>query len=156
LKIVIVAVAHKPPSWVKEGFAEYAQRMPAHARVELVEVKPEAREGGKTPAQMMALEAKRIEAALPRGAQVVALDERGSDFTTQQLATRMQGWMESGNDLAFVIGGPDGLDAQFKARAHARLRLSALTLPHALVRVVLAEALYRASSVLQGHPYHRE
>lgn len=156
MKLTIIAVGNKPPAWVASGYGEYAKRMPPEARVELIEVKPEPREGGKTPQQMMALEAKRILAALPQGAKLVALDERGKDATTKDLATRIKAWQQEGDDVAFVIGGADGLAEEVKARAALLLRLSSLTLPHALVRVILAEALYRAVSLNQGHPYHRE
>ncbi|HEY4373172.1 MAG TPA: 23S rRNA (pseudouridine(1915)-N(3))-methyltransferase RlmH [Burkholderiales bacterium] len=156
MKLFIVAVGNKAPAWVTGGFAEYAKRMPPEARVELIEVKPEPREAGRTPAQMMAAEAKRIFAAVPAGAKLVALDERGKDATTRDLAARISAWQQEGDDVAFVIGGADGLDPEVKARAALLLRLSSLTLPHALVRVILAEALYRAVSLNQGHPYHRE
>jgi 23S rRNA (pseudouridine1915-N3)-methyltransferase len=156
LKLIIIAVGNKPPAWVASGYGEYAKRMPPEARIELIEVKPEPREGGKTPRQMMAAEAKRILAALPQGAKVVALDERGKDATTKDLAARIKAWQQDGDDIAFIIGGADGLAEEVKARASLLLRLSSLTLPHALVRVILAEALYRAVSLNQGHPYHRE
>ena len=141
---------------MSDGFAEYAKRMPPEARIELVEVKPEARSGGKTAAQMMAAEASRILAAVPHSAALVALDEHGGDLDTKGLAERFQRWQREGGDVAFAIGGPDGLHASVKERAALSLRLSSLTLPHALVRVVLAEALYRAVSLARGHPYHRE
>ncbi len=124
-------------------------------RLELRAVKAETR-GGKTADQLMAAEAQRLQAALPRGARRVALDERGTRVTTRQLADRMTAWLADGRDVAFLIGGPDGLDAGLKATADESLRLSELTLPHALVRVLLAEALYRAWTVTVNHPYHRE
>lgn len=141
---------------MSDGFAEYAKRMPPEARIELVEIKPEARSSGKTAAQMMAAEAGRILAAVPHSAALVALDEHGRDLDTKALAERLQRWQREGGDVALVIGGPDGLHASVKERASLLLRLSSLTLPHALVRVVLAEALYRALSLARGHPYHRE
>jgi len=156
LKLFIVAVGNKAPAWVVSGFVEYAKRMPPEARIELIEVKPEPREAGKTPAQMMAAEAKRILAAVPQGAKLVALDERGKDASTKDLAAKISTWQREGDDVAFIIGGPDGLADEVKTRATYMLRLSSLTLPHALVRVILAEALYRAISLNQGHPYHRE
>jgi len=156
LKLYIVAVGNKAPAWVVDGYTEYAKRMPPEARVELIEVKPEPREAGKTPAQMMAAEARRILAAVPAGAKLVALDERGKDLSTRDLAARISTWQREGDDIALVIGGPDGLADEVKSRAVLLLRLSSLTLPHALVRVILAEALYRAVSLNQGHPYHRE
>lgn len=156
MKLYILAVGNKAPAWVTSGFTEYARRMPPEARVELVEIKPEPREAGKTPAQMMAAEAKRILGALPAGAKLVALDERGKDMSTRDLAGKISAWQREGDDVAFVIGGADGLADEVKSRAALLLRLSSLTLPHALVRVILAEALYRAVSLNQGHPYHRE
>ena len=122
----------------------------------LLEIKPESRSTGKTVAVMLAAEAQRINAALPADCLRVVLDEHGDALTTRQLADRLSKWMSSGQDVALVIGGPDGLDASIKQSAKETLRLSSLTLPHALVRVILAEALYRATSLLKGHPYHRE
>ena len=156
MKLHIVAVGNKAPAWVVGGYTEYAKRMPPEARVELIEVKPEPREAGKTPAQMMAAEGKRILGAVPAGAKLVALDERGKDLGTRELAAKISAWQREGDDVALVIGGPDGLADEVKSRAVLLLRLSSLTLPHALVRVILAEALYRAVSLNQGHPYHRE
>ena len=156
MRIHLITVANKAPAWVVEGFNEYAKRMPPEARLELHEVKPEPREGGKTADQMMAAEAKRVLAAVPKGATLIALDERGRDTDTKSLAKLLEGWLAGGADVALVIGGADGLAPEVKTRAAALLRLSSLTLPHALVRVVLAEALYRAWSVVKGHPYHRE
>jgi 23S rRNA (pseudouridine1915-N3)-methyltransferase len=141
---------------VADGFGEYAKRMPPEARIELVEVKPEPRSGGKTPSQMMAAEGARIVSAIPPGATVVALDEHGKDTTTQQLADLYGRWQRAGGDVAFLIGGPDGLAPGLKSHAATLLRISSLTLPHAMVRVILAEALYRAVSLSRGHPYHRE
>lgn len=130
--------------------------MPPESRIELVEIKAESRTSGKSPTQMMAAEAQRIAAAVPTGALLVALDEHGRDLDTRALAALYGRWQREGCDVAIVIGGPDGLDPQLKGRASLLVRLSSLTLPHALVRVVLAEALYRAVSLARGHPYHRE
>jgi 23S rRNA (pseudouridine1915-N3)-methyltransferase len=129
--------------------------MPRELALELLEIKPEPRTTGKTAQAMMALEAARIDAQLPAGCRRVALDEHGEAPTTQQLAQRLAKWMTGGGDVAFIIGGPDGLDPRIKETAHETMRLSSLTLPHALVRVILAEALYRAASVINHHPYHR-
>ena len=156
MKLLVAAVAARPPAWVVDGWNDYAKRMPRELALDLIEVKPEPRTSGKTPAVMMAAEAQRIESALPARCRRVALDEHGDALTTQQLAARLAKWMDEGDDVALLIGGPDGLDPQLKSSAHEMLRLSSLTLPHALVRVVLAEALYRAVSVLKNHPYHRE
>lgn len=143
------------PDWVNTAWHDYQQRMPADYALELKEVKPEPRTTGKTVAQMMAAEAKRIEAVLPQQAQVVVLDEKGRNLTTMQLAEQLQNWRDSGQDLAIVIGGPDGLDPELKQRYKQKIRLSDLTLPHPMVRVLLAEQLYRAWSINHNHPYHR-
>ncbi|MCX7165997.1 MAG: 23S rRNA (pseudouridine(1915)-N(3))-methyltransferase RlmH [Rhodocyclales bacterium] len=156
MKLIVAAVSQRPPEWVVAGWAEYAKRMPRELPLELLEIKPESRTSGKTAEAMMTLEAARIEAQLPAGCRRIALDERGDAPTTRQLAERLAKWMASGDDVAFIIGGPDGLAARIKDNAHETMRLSSLTLPHALVRVILAEALYRAASVLKGHPYHRD
>lgn len=156
MRLIVAAVAARPPDWVAAGWNEYARRMPRELPLELVEIKPEPRTGGKTAAAMMAAEADRIEARLPAGCRRVALDERGDAPTTRQLAERLAKWMDGGADVAFIIGGPDGLDPRIRQAAHETMRLSSLTLPHALVRVILAEALYRAVSVTKGHPYHRD
>lgn len=155
MRLIVAAVSRHAPDWVLAGWAEYANRMPREMPLELLEIKPEPRTSGKTAEVMMALEATRIEARLPVGCRRIALDERGDAPTTQQLAARLAKWMGSGDDVAFIIGGPDGLDARIRKEAHETMRLSSLTLPHAMVRVILAEALYRAASVLKDHPYHR-
>lgn len=155
MKLIVAAVSARPPDWVAAGWSEYAKRMPRELPLELLEIRPEPRTSGKTAQAMMALEAARIEARLPAGCRRVALDERGDAPTTRQLAGRLAEWMAGGDDIAFIIGGPDGLDPRIKDSAHETMRLSSLTLPHALVRVILAEALYRAASVIKGHPYHR-
>lgn len=155
MKLAIVALGHKLPAWVAAGYAEYASRLPRDWPLDLVELKPEARDRGRSVDQLLATEAKRLDAAC-EGATVVALDEKGAAWSTRELADRLQRWRESTRLLAFVIGSADGLDAGFKHRAAARFSLSALTLPHALVRVVLAEQIYRAVSLIAGHPYHRE
>ncbi|AOK30239.1 MULTISPECIES: 23S rRNA (pseudouridine(1915)-N(3))-methyltransferase RlmH [Burkholderia] len=155
MKLHIVAVGHKMPDWIAAGFDEYAKRMPPELRIELREVKPELRSGARSADSVMAAEKQRIDAALPKNARVVALDERGRDWTTMQLAQALPTWQQDGRDVAFVIGGADGLDAQLKSRAELLLRVSSLTLPHGMVRVLLAEQLYRAWSITQNHPYHR-
>ncbi|GGX11009.1 ribosomal RNA large subunit methyltransferase H [Pigmentiphaga litoralis] len=155
MKLIIVAVGTRMPGWVDDAFSDYAKRMPADCAIELREVKPEARTTGKTPAQMEALEARRIEAVLPQGGRWLALDERGRDLTTIELSRHFQTWRDDGRDVGLIIGGPDGLDASLKARCDGLIRLSSLTLPHGMVRVLLAEQLYRAWSILNNHPYHR-
>ena len=155
MKLIVAAVSARPPEWELAGWCEYAKRMPRELPLELLEIRPEPRTTGKTAQAMLALEAARIDAQLPAACRRVALDERGDAPTTRQLAGRLEKWMAGGDDVAFIIGGPDGLDPRIKDSAHETLRLSSLTLPHALVRVILAEALYRAASVIKGHPYHR-
>lgn len=156
MKLAVVAVGTRMPGWADEAFAEFARRMPREVPLELKEVRAETRSGGKPVEALLAAEAGRIRAALPARSRLVALDERGADLTTQQLAARLKAWLEAGDDVALVIGGPDGLAAEIKSAAAETLRLSSLTLPHALARVVLAEALYRAASLRKNHPYHRE
>ena len=144
------------PSWITEGFNEYTKRMPREAKIELIEIKPEPRTTGKTVPQIMEAEAQRIRAALPNNALLIALDERGSHWTTRQMSQRMQEWMGGGRDVAFIIGGADGLHESIRNSANQLLALSAMVLPHGMVRVLLAEQLYRAHSLLHNHPYHRE
>ena len=156
MKLLIVSVGHRMPDWITAGFNEYARRMPREAKIELLEIKPEPRTTGKTTAQIMGAEAQRILAALPRDCLRIALDERGAQPTTKQLATQMQDWMRAGRDVAFIIGGADGLHESVKQAAQQIMALSSLTLPHAMVRVLLAEQLYRAHSMMHNHPYHRE
>ena len=144
------------PAWVDAAYDEYAKRMPPEMRLELREIKPEARSTGRSISTIMALEAERIRAALPKRARLIALDEHGKDVSTQQLARHLQDWRDGGDDVALIVGGADGLDPALKAEASLLLRLSSLTLPHGMVRVLLAEQLYRAWSVTRNHPYHRE
>jgi len=156
MKLLVVAVGQRQPAWAAAAWDEFAKRFPPEMRLELKALKAEPRSGGKTAAQCRAAEASRFEAALSRSARRVLLDERGSRRTTAELAERLRAWRGEGRDTALLIGGPDGVDAGLAATADETLRLSDLTLPHALARVLLAEALYRAWSVLEGHPYHRE
>jgi len=156
MKLHVVAVGNRMPRWIEDGFAEYAGRMPKNARLSLVEVRPEPRSTGRTVAQMAEAEALRIEAATPAGCERIALDERGREFTTREFAGWLEKKLEGGRDIAFLIGGPDGLAARLKAGATMQMRLSGMTLPHGLARVLLAEQLYRAISIMQHHPYHRE
>ena len=156
MKLVVVAVGQRVPGWAQTAWDDYAKRFPPELRVELKAIKTEPRAGGKTAAQAMAAERQRIEAAVPKGAHVVALDERGAALTTHALAERLARWQGQGGDVALLIGGPDGLEPGLRQAAHERLRLSDLTLPHAMVRVLLVEQLYRAWSINAGHPYHRD
>ncbi len=155
MKLLIVAVGQRVPDWAQTAWDEYAKRFPSELKVELKAVKTEPR-GAKTLDTLHAAERERIEAAIPRGCRTVVLDERGTSLTTVALAAKLRHWQLEADDVALVIGGPDGLDPEFKRLAHERIRLSDLTLPHAMVRVLLIEQLYRAWSVNAHHPYHRE
>ena len=156
MKLIVVAVGQRVPDWAQTAWDDYAKRFPPELRIELKTVKTEPRVGGRTTEQVKSAERQRIEAAMPKGARVVALDEHGSSLTTVALASRLRQWQLGGDDVALLIGGPDGLDPLLLQAADERIRLSDLTLPHAMVRVLLAEQLYRAWSVNSGHPYHRE
>lgn len=159
MKLLVVAVGLRVPDWAQTAWDDYAKRFPPELKVELRAVKTEPR-GSKTLESLYAAERERIEAAIIGGlgkhARIVVLDERGTSLNTLALAGKLQNWQLGGDDVALVIGGPDGLDPAFKQMAHERIRLSDLTLPHAMVRVLLVEQLYRAWSVNAGHPYHRE
>jgi 23S rRNA (pseudouridine1915-N3)-methyltransferase len=155
MQLIVAAVGHKMPAWIEAGFQEYAKRMPPECRLVLKEIKPIERSSGKNAETVMAQERTRIEAALPKGGHVIALDEHGAHMTTVQLSQQLSIWQQHGGDVSFVIGGADGLDAEFKKNADMLLRLSNMTLPHGMVRVILAEQLYRAWSILRNHPYHR-
>ena len=155
MRLLVVAVGQRVPDWAQAAWDDYAKRFPPELRLELKAVKTEPR-ASKTLPSLLAAERERIEAAIPKGARVVALDERGTPLTTMALAARLKDWPLENDAVALVIGGPDGLDPAFRRAAHERIRLSDLTLPHAMVRVLLAEQLYRAWSINAGHPYHRE
>lgn len=155
MRLTIVAVGQKVPDWAQTAYDDYAKRFPPELKLELRAVKTEPR-ASKTLENLLSAERARIEAAITRGCRVVVLDERGAAVTTLALAEKLRAWQLSGDDIAIVIGGPDGLDAGFKQVAHERIRLSDLTLPHAMVRVLLVEQLYRAWSITINHPYHRE
>ena len=156
MKLLVVAVGQRQPAWADAAWADFAKRFPAEMRLELKALKTEPRSSGKTAAQCMAAEAARFEQAIPKAAHRVVLDEHGTRLSTPQLAQRLHAWRDLGSDVALLIGGPDGLHDSVKASGHETLRLSDLTLPHAFARVLLAEALYRAWSLHEGHPYHRE
>ena len=156
MKLLVIAVGQRVPDWAQTAWADYAKRFPPELRLGLKAIKTEPRSGGKTTEQIMAAERQRIEAALPSGTHVVALDERGSALTTAALAAKLSQWQGQGGDVALLIGGPDGLHPALRQAAHERIRLSDLTLPHAMVRVLLVEQLYRAWSINAGHPYHRD
>jgi 23S rRNA (pseudouridine1915-N3)-methyltransferase len=155
MNLRVVALGHRMPAWVTAGWNDYARRLPREFVLDLVLLKPEPRDRGRPVAQLLAAEALRIAAAC-KGARVVALDERGQAWTTRTLAERLARWRDEAQDVAFVIGSADGLAESVRHDAAALVALSALTLPHALVRVIVAEQLYRATSLLGGHPYHRD
>ncbi len=155
MQLIVAAVGHKMPDWIETGFQEYAKRMPPECRLLLKEIRPVERSTARSAESVMAEERKRIEAVLPKGGFVIALDEHGNHLTTMQLSQQLTHWQQQGRDVTFVIGGADGLDAEFKQQADLRVRLSSLTLPHGMVRVLLAEQLYRAWSITRNHPYHR-
>lgn len=155
MKLWVVAVGQRVPDWAQTAWDDYAKRFPLELKVELKAVKTEPR-GSKTLDTLYAAERERIQAAIPRGCRIVALDEKGTPLTTVALAQKLKHWQLEADDVALVIGGPDGLDPEFKQAAHERIRLSDLTLPHAMVRVLLVEQLYRAWSINANHPYHRE
>jgi 23S rRNA (pseudouridine1915-N3)-methyltransferase len=159
MRLLVCAVGHRMPEWVKAGFREYSRRMPREMPIELIEVRPERRPArAASPAEikkMLAAEGERLRAALPAKCTLVALDEKGCTCTTVEFARRLEGWRRDGRDVAFVIGGADGLDPGLKHTAALVLAVSSFTLPHQLVRVLLAEQLYRGVSLLENHPYHR-
>jgi len=155
MKLCVVAVGQRVPDWAQTAWDDYAKRFPPELKLELRAVKTEPR-SSKTLETLHAAERERIESQIPRGARVVVLDERGTTLSTQALAAKLREWQLGGDDVALVIGGPDGLQPAFRQAAHERIRLSDLTLPHAMVRVLLVEQLYRAWSINAGHPYHRE
>lgn len=157
MKLSVLAVGHRMPDWVTAGFTEYAKRMPREMPLQLKELKPAQRSSASGDVtRWLQAEAERINGAVPAGALRVALDEKGNGFATRKLAEYMERWRGGGRDVAFIIGGADGLAPDLKAGADLLWSLSPLTLPHGLVRVILAEQLYRAATLLGGHPYHRE
>ena len=156
MNITVLAVGNKMPRWVDEAVQEYAKRFGRDVQYTLKEIKPEKRGAGVNAAQGMAAEEKRILEALPDNAFLVVLDERGKAPTSVELAQYMQRWQQDGEHVCFIIGGADGMTDTLKQKARLMLRLSSLTLPHGMVRVLLTEQLYRAVSILQNHPYHRE
>ena len=159
MKIRIVTVSSRAPQWIQQGYDEYARRLPRDIALELIEVKPEPRKAGspgvKETQQRKNAEASRIRPVLAGFEAVVALDEKGVYHTTMDLAELLKSWQRDAKDAAFIIGGADGLSDELKRSAHVRMSLSAMTLPHQLVRVMLAEQLYRTASILDNHPYHR-
>ena len=155
MRAKLIAVGERMPGWVAEGFAEYAKRLSRDLPLELVEIKPGVRGKGRDDVRAIVDEGAALLAALPRDAHVVALDGRGSAWSSEQLAQQLSQWRMAGRDLAFLVGGPDGHARDVLLRADQKWSLGPLTLPHMLVRLVVAEQLYRAVTILNGHPYHR-
>jgi 23S rRNA (pseudouridine1915-N3)-methyltransferase len=155
MKARLIAVGERAPAWVAEGFSEYQKRLSHWLPLELLEVAPGLRGKGRDAARAMQDEGQRVIAALPKNAYVVALDGRGKAYSSEQLARRLEFWRQQGRDLAFLIGGPEGHAPEVMSSANESWSLGPLTLPHMLVRLVVAEQLYRAASLLANHPYHR-
>ena len=155
MKIWVIALGNRLPAWAESASEDFLKRFPSDWRVHVKALKTPAREG-QPPERLMQLEAQKIEEALPKDAWVVVLDERGATLTTSELSRRFERWKDMGKDIVFVIGGPDGIDEALKAKAHDTICLSSMTWPHAMVRVMLLEQLYRVFSLQTGHPYHRE
>jgi 23S rRNA (pseudouridine1915-N3)-methyltransferase len=156
MRVRLIAVGTRPPGWVRDACDDYIRRLGSRLPLSISEIAAGPRGAGEPPARAIAREGERVLAALRREDYVTALDERGTELSTRELAAWLKTRMQEGEDLAFVIGGPDGLAPEVLARSKLRWSLSRLTLPHALVRVLLAEQLYRAHSLLAGHPYHRD
>ena len=156
MRVRLVAVGSRMPKWVRESYEDYITRLGAALKISLVEIEPGARSAGRPPRKAMEAEAQKLLATLRKDEYVVALDEHGAQMSTRELAAWLKARMQDGRDLAFVIGGPDGFAPDVLGRSDFKWSLSRLTFPHALVRVVLAEQLYRAHSVLANHPYHRD
>lgn len=155
MKVRLLTVSNRQPPWVLEGVATYEKRLPRSWQFQLVEIKPQARTSGADARKVLLGEAARIRQALPKNAIVVALDERGEPWSTETFADRLEQWQQVGRDLAFVIGGADGFDPELRQAADHRLALSSMVMPHGLVRVMFVEQLYRASTLIDGHPYHK-
>ena len=155
MRIHLIAVGKRMPGWVEEGYLEYAKRLRGDVRLELLEIPAEPRRKGADLKRIQVNEGKRQLQRIPPHCAVWALDQHGSQWDTRQLSQRMGRWMQDGRDLALLVGGPEGLSAECLQRAEGKWALSKLTLPHPLVRVVVAEQLYRAWSLMSGHPYHR-
>jgi 23S rRNA (pseudouridine1915-N3)-methyltransferase len=146
MKLWVIAVGHKMPAWAETATQDYVKRMPADCAIHIKELKPDL-----SPSK----EAVKIREVIPKGCYIIALDERGKDVSTQDLANQMNDWRQNGKDIVLLIGGADGLDQELKKEAQTIMRLSSMTLPHAMARVILVEQLYRAWTIIQGHPYHR-
>ena len=155
MKAILIAVGERAPDWVSSGFADYQKRLSHALPLTLQEIAPGVRGKGREAARATMEEGQRVLQALPRGVHVITLDGRGKPHTSEQLAQRMEGWRQGGRDLALLIGGPEGHSPEVMAAAHESWSLGPLTLPHMMVRLIVVEQLYRASSMLANHPYHR-
>lgn len=156
MNITVLAVGTKMPQWVDHAVRDYSKRFGREIQFQLKEIKPEKRGAGVNAEQAMAAEEQRIVAAIPAHSYLIVLDERGKAPTSMELADSLKKWQQQGDNLCFIIGGADGMTTNLKQRANMLMRLSSLTLPHGMVRVLLIEQLYRAQSILHNHPYHRE
>ena len=155
MNIHLIAVGDKMPRWVQEGYREYAQRMPRECSLKLAEISARHRGKNADIARITRDEGKHMLAAIPRGSRVIALEVKGREWSTEDLARQLENWMAGGQDVSLLVGGPEGLARECREQADQLWSLSPLTLPHPLVRIVVAEQLYRAWSILQNHPYHR-
>lgn len=155
MQLHLIAVGNRMPAWVEQGYQEYAKRLPPECALVLHEITAGKRGKNADIARLTHQEGEKMAAAIPKGARVVALEVGGRAWSTEQLSARLDSWMGEGRDVALLVGGPEGLEPGLSAAADERWSLSPLTLPHPLVRIVLAEQLYRAWSILKGHPYHR-
>jgi 23S rRNA (pseudouridine1915-N3)-methyltransferase len=156
MKIYLIAVGKKMPEWINTGYSEFSKRMPPELQINLIEITPSTRNKSTSIEKNIKEEGERIQSAIPDNSKLIVLDEKGKNFSSIALSKEMESWLPMGQDISIVIGGADGIDPVIKQQADEKWSLSSLTLPHALVRVVVAEQLYRAWSIMKGHPYHRE
>ncbi len=156
MKVHLIAIGKKMPEWINSGYAEFSKRMPPELQIDLIEITPSVRNKTTATEKNIKEEGKRIQSAIPANSRLIVLDEKGKNFSSIALSKKMESWLPMGQDIVLVIGGADGIDPKIKQQADEKWSLSSFTLPHALVRVVVAEQLYRAWSILKGHPYHRE
>lgn len=156
MKIHLLAVGKKMPEWINTGFSEFSKRLPPELQINLLEITPSIRKKSTPIEKNIKEEGKRIQSAIPTNSKLIILDEKGKSFSSVELSKKMEKWLPQGQDISIIIGGTDGIDDQIKKQANETWSLSAFTYPHALVRVIIAEQLYRAWSILKGHPYHRE
>jgi len=156
MKVHLIAVGKKMPDWINTGYSEFSKRMPPELQINLIEITPSTRNKSTSIEKNIKEEGERIQSAIPDNSKLIVLDEKGKDFSSIALSKEMESWLPMGQDISIVIGSADGIDPVIKQQADEKWSLSSLTLPHALVRVVVAEQLYRAWSIMKGHPYHRE